>query len=305
MFDTTYSLTGALERQMTEAAGAFGVVNRSSTGQSVTVTLHRADGIETVVTLQSSGDSLNVPMSGYQWIRIEASSYPCVIAYGEGAADILVTPAQTVDVASVGAVVDVEGTVAHDAADSGKPIKVGGVANASAPAAVADGDRVNAWLNPTGQVGIMAGDYGGNGGYDAKNLSGLSLRLGAGTAPTPVANGPFMFNGSTWDRQRTPSIFKTRTDASVTANTPVALWTPAAGKKFRVMGGQLSLAVAGQIILKDGTTEILRSPQLVAGATWTIPAIGNGILSAAANNVLNVDTTATGNIGGFVFGTEE
>lgn len=39
---------------------------------------------------------------------------------------------------------DVQGNVAHDAVDSGNPVKVGGKANSSAQTAVADGDRVDA-----------------------------------------------------------------------------------------------------------------------------------------------------------------
>jgi hypothetical protein len=49
----------------------------------------------------------------------------------------------------------------------------------------------------------------------------------------------------------------------------------------------------------------MRSPQLEAGKSWDFDLRDNGKLSSAANNVLNVDTTATGNIGGWVGGTEE
>jgi hypothetical protein len=110
--------------------------------------------------------------------------------------------------------------------------------------------------------------------------------------------------GASIEALRSPGTFKPRADASVTAGTPVALWTPATGKKVRAQGGALSLSVAGQIILKDGTTEIHRSPYLAAGGIWTFN-FSNGILSTAANAVLNVDVTATGNVGGEVWGTEE
>lgn len=42
------------------------------------------------------------------------------------------------------------GDIAHDAADSGNPIKVGGKANTQKPTAVANADRVQAWLNEYG-----------------------------------------------------------------------------------------------------------------------------------------------------------
>jgi hypothetical protein len=100
------------------------------------------------------------------------------------------------------------------------------------------------------------------------------------------------------------NVVKTRADASITAGTPANLWTPASGKKFRLMRGQLSAGVAGQIILKDDTTEVIRSPQLAAGGVWTFN-LGNGVLSATVDNILKVDVSATGNVGGFVAGTEE
>ena len=72
------------------------------------------------------------------------------------------------------------------------------------------------------------------------------------------------------------------------------------------MGGAVSLSVAGAVIFKDATTEIWRTPLMAAGVGQEIPAnFGNGILSALANNVLNIDVTATGSVTGGVFGTEE
>lgn len=47
----------------------------------------------------------------------------------------------------------VAGDVAHDAADSNKPVGIGGYAKTTAPIAVnADGDRVNAWFDRTGRL---------------------------------------------------------------------------------------------------------------------------------------------------------
>ena len=43
-----------------------------------------------------------------------------------------------------------EGDAFHDEVDIGAPTKMGGIAKATAPTAVADGDRVNAWLGPDG-----------------------------------------------------------------------------------------------------------------------------------------------------------
>jgi hypothetical protein len=71
------------------------------------------------------------------------------------------------------------------------------------------------------------------------------------------------------------------------------------------MGYALSLSVAGSVILKDATTELIRTPLMAAGIGQPSPKIGNGILAAAANDVLNIDVTSSGSVSGFVYGTEE
>jgi hypothetical protein len=50
------------------------------------------------------------------------------------------------------------GNVAHDAADSGNPIKVGGYASTTVPTAVAAADRVNAWYGLNGQAMVQSVD---------------------------------------------------------------------------------------------------------------------------------------------------
>lgn len=46
----------------------------------------------------------------------------------------------------------VDGDVAHDAADSGNPVKIGGKVSRDPPTAVAVNDRANAWLDPYGRL---------------------------------------------------------------------------------------------------------------------------------------------------------
>ncbi len=95
--------------------------------------------------------------------------------------------------------------------------------------------------------------------------------------------------------------------ASASGNT--ALWTPATGKKFRLMrycismSGQAILAVGGLLTVKltDGATDIAQNwrffvPALSVGAIGGVFSpwvdLGNGILSGAANNVLNINLSA-------------
>jgi hypothetical protein len=128
------------------------------------------------------------------------------------------------------------------------------------------------------------------------------------------------FNGASWDRVRVANVFKTQTSNTAAAAT---VWTPAAGKKFRLMGYEISiagtLAATGiqAITLLDGATTIKNHiTALIQTTTASIALItpvfdsdmGQGYLSAAANNVLTMTMTnnlATGNCSINAWGTEE
>jgi len=113
---------------------------------------------------------------------------------------------------------------------------------------------------------------------------------------------------------RTPSVFKT-VAASLIGST--ALWTPAAGKKFRIMGfkcfipSTATTAGGSTITLKDGAATVFTLA--VLGTTTQIvnyqqTDMVNGYLSAAANNVLNIDLSAALTAGAVVvdvWGAEE
>ena len=101
-------------------------------------------------------------------------------------------------------------------------------------------------------------------------------------------------------------VVKTIAAVAVTAGTPVSIWTPSlATNKFRLLGFVVSLTVAGSVILKDNTTEILRTGLLAANTAFQMPGLANGYLSTTANNQLMMDVTATGSVSGFVFGYED
>jgi hypothetical protein len=117
---------------------------------------------------------------------------------------------------------------------------------------------------------------------------------------------PMLYNGQVLLRQRQPGVFINLTAVSVAAE--ATIWTPASGRRFRLMGFVLTAGtVAGNITIKDNTagTTILVIPFGTAAGTIISPPMGNGILSAAANNVLTATGTATQTLSGYVFGTEE
>lgn len=161
-----------------------------------------------------------------------------------------------------------------------------------------------------------------------------------GNVPFPLvtANGsnsaglvvfPSFYGGGTQGNglQRTPTIFKT---ASATASGNTAVWTPAAGKKFRLMrfkvqltaNATLAAAAVLTVSFQDSATGLAFTHDFYVGQVALTAAtalftpgedsgwidLGNGFASALANNVLNVNLSATltsGNIRVIACGTEE
>jgi len=110
--------------------------------------------------------------------------------------------------------------------------------------------------------------------------------------------------------ERVPNKILNVPGTAVTAGTAVSIWTPTSGKKFRLMGYHLSSTVASSLIFKDGTSsgsavEFLRTPIQAVNTGTPSPPLGNGFLSAAANNQLWLDVTASGTVHGFAIGIEE
>ena len=98
-------------------------------------------------------------------------------------------------------------------------------------------------------------------------------------------------------------IYKPISAAAAGAN---AVWTPAAGKKFRLMGFHLSFSGTANAKWQDGATDITGLYYGVANTAINggLPE-ANGYLSAAADNALNLNLSAAVAVGGLVWGTEE
>lgn len=151
----------------------------------------------------------------------------------------------------------------------------------------------SASISDTANAGFWSGTNGGAG-------------MAALSAQYAITSGPA--TGGNWAALRTPTTFKT-VSATATGNT--ALWTPTAGKKFRLMRyiievtSNTSLAAAAvlTISMQDSAADIAQTHSVfipttaitTGGAPFLVTGwvdLGNGILSAAANNVLNVNLSA-------------
>lgn len=113
-----------------------------------------------------------------------------------------------------------------------------------------------------------------------------------------------MYNGTTVDLPREVSTVKSVALAAGTTETTI--WTPASGKKFRLL--KLTITVGAQSILtfKDntaGTTILTMEP--AANTPLQIDFGRLGILSGAADRVLTVTRATSATLNGFVSGTEE
>jgi hypothetical protein len=110
------------------------------------------------------------------------------------------------------------------------------------------------------------------------------------------------------EAQRTPTIFipLAQGGTEFKAGTPVVLWTPEAGKRFRLLGFDLALAAAtGSFTFRDAGTAFFRH-LLLAGDPPTGGVIGgNGYLSKVAGNALEGEMPETAKVSGTIWGCEE
>lgn len=111
------------------------------------------------------------------------------------------------------------------------------------------------------------------------------------------------WDGVSWTAVKIPTVFKTFDSA--TCGTEFTIWDPAAGKKFRLMGINVGASAASAVNFKDNTTGTtiftVRGGTNIGIATD----LRNGILSAAADNVLTIVTSVAAACSGTVWGIEE
>lgn len=140
-----------------------------------------------------------------------------------------------------------------------------------------------------------------------KHAGNLGLEIDANQGAetfVPVALQLVATDAENEEKLRTPIVFKSFDLVTATAET--TLWTPAAGKKFRLMGLILTTSAVTTLKFRDGTGGTIVF-QIGSGANVPLNPcdMGNGILSALANNLLTVTRSITAVLVGTVWGTEE
>lgn len=127
---------------------------------------------------------------------------------------------EAVGVYNIGLTVDglgnsvVVGNTANGTGDSGNPVKVGGMASGASPTTVSAFQRVNLWLGLNGQTVIGGTTFAGADGT-SNTLTQMTISAGASGHQTVAG---FLFNGTTWDRQRKPNVFKRVASAAASGN---------------------------------------------------------------------------------------
>lgn len=171
---------------------------------------------------------------------------------------------------------NVQGNVASGAADSGNPVKIGGVYNTTLPV-VTNGQRVD--IQASSQGALYAQMIGASQtAGDAQTNSFAWVGAAGITVPRLLAIGNYYFNGATWDRTRGDTV------GAYVVGTP----TPAAANAIApaVTGG-----VAGSLVLKASAGN-LYSWRVTSGASAGYVLVFNATSAPADGAVKPADCVA-------------
>lgn len=124
------------------------------------------------------------------------------------------------------------GSVAAGSADSGSPVKIGALVVTAAPSATnANGNRADLTVDAYGALRVMPGEaITATDGNANNGMAGIRMTGNWG----PLLNAPLIYNGTTWDRAKKPSLVSRLLSAAATTNATVV--KASAGDVFRIVG---------------------------------------------------------------------
>lgn len=186
------------------------------------------------------------------------------------------------------------------------PVLIGGRVQ-STPPTFANNQLADLQLDTRGNIKTAIYNQGGSQGASVKSVAdNMSTDAGVTTVSQIVG-----YNGTKLDMVRVATGYKPQDGVSI--GTEATIWTPLAGRKFRVMGYHLYSDPAGKIMLRDmragytpgaatGSAGIIT---IVPSGSNTFVNFGQGYLASGANNVLTASGITNALLYGVVFGTEE
>lgn len=115
------------------------------------------------------------------------------------------------------------------------------------------------------------------------------------------------FTGTNWERVRGTKLYKYQEFNTLLNAGTFTVWTPTSGKKFRLMGISISSSAASRLLVKDGASGSIIVYYQTSAADTKVYDFGQGFLSNAANNVLEIlnSSGATVDVRATAWGTEE
>lgn len=203
-----------------------------------------------------------------------AAKQPALGTAGTASADVL-----SVQGIASGTPLIIGGNVANDAADSGNPIKIGGVYSSSgALTSFTVGDRGDAQIDVNGNLRVALTARLGSGADGASNssiASAVSSSNGGNTGLLTTA--PSMFNGTTWDRTR-----------SIAGTFGAATGVMA----VEMAGASFSHITTNTTTVVKATAGILHKVIInTKGATANVLTLYNDTTGGTANAIAVIDTT--------------
>jgi len=170
-------------------------------------------------------------------------------------------------------------------------------------------------------INVRSTSSGANPADNQTSTNFFQNSASSGTVPLYVGDSVYggAFSGAAsaalqgWSKMRTPTVFKT-VSVAATATGNTAVWTPGTGNKFRLLAFQITAqglsataSAAATVSFQDSTTGMPVGTYdvdvpAVAGIVTGVSNISQGwvslgafgVLSAAANNVLNFNISAAG-----------
>ena len=94
--------------------------------------------------------------------------------------------------------------------------------------------------------------------------------------------------------------------SAVSITSIATVLTPTTGKKYRLLGGDISVSANASVLFEDNAagTTVYQSPLMLANQPFSFD-LGPGYLASAINNVLKATASAAGSITGTLYYSEE